>query len=776
MLPRLAVTALATALVVAGCSGEPVTDRADDPDGTTSASATVDRTIDVPLERSTGGAGRSRSGVRLAPFDSCDAFLGHVRSEAMARVGSGSLDGYGYGFEVVAADMASAEASATAEEAAGGTGEAPGGTTGTNVQEAGIDEPDIVKTDGERIVTVSGNVLTVVDITSGTPVATGSLALTDAVGGQLFLVGDHAIVIGNGQVPFDVPLASSDAEASFVDTATASIDQSWNGTPAVTVLDVDLSVAGRPEVVATLRLEGWTISSRLVGERLLLALNTAPHLVGWAYPQSEGDIERALDANREMLAATVSEDWTPQYELTTADGTERGDLLACDQLNRPSDFAGFDVISVVDLDLSAGLPSGIDPSATVGVLAGGQTVYASADRFYVATTRWLPAELAADPAASSDVAVWSEQFETELHSFSYDADSPVAYVASGAVAGSLLNQFSMSEYDGHLRVLTTTGAAWDGSSQSETRLVVLAEDGDRLVTVGEVGGLGRGEALYSARMIGDRGFAVTFRQVDPFYVLDLSDPSAPAVTGELKIPGFSTYLHPVGDHRVLGIGKAATDDGAVTGFKMSLFDVSDPANPSEIATWTMDGADSPAGYDHHAFQMLGTTAIVPIREWNGTESSFNGAVVFEIGDTITEIGRISHVTPGDAPTSDCRGIGLDDVPADSELTWMVGGQGSRLQLCGPDAAGGYGEWYCEVIPFDQLTSWFGDPTAVIEVLDTLGRVEGGRLELCYQGDDGWSEAVQRSVVANGVLYTMSPSYLHANELATLDLLGTVGIS
>lgn len=782
MRSRLAALALATTLVAAGCDGGDSPggagqERTRDTDGDA-------RTVDVPLERSNGGAGRGRSAMRLAPFDSCDAFLDHVRSEAAARAGSGSLDGYGYGIEFLAADTAAA--SATAEEAAAepaaeapaaGDDQASGGTAGTNVQEAGIDEADIVKTDGKRIVTLSGSVLTVVDVTGGTPVETGSVALPDGVAGQLFLVGDHALVIGTGQVPFDAPLASADAEASLVDTATVGFDEPWYGTPAVTVIDVDLS-AGRPAVVSSLRLEGWTISSRLVGGRLLLALNTAPHLVDWAYPQSEGDVGRALEANLDMLAETGSEDWTPQYQLTTAAGTERGDLVACDRLSHPADFAGFDVISIVDLDVSAGLPASIDPSATVAVLAGGQTVYASPDRFYVATSRWLPAELATESAASSDVVAWGEQFETELHAFSYDADAPVEYVASGAVAGSLLNQFSMSEYDGFLRVLTTTGVAWDAANESETRLVVLAEDGDRLVSVGEVGGLGRGEALYSARMIGDRGFAVTFRQVDPFYVLDLSDPTAPAVTGELKIPGFSTYLHPVGEHRVLGIGKAATDDGAVTGFKMSLFDVSDPARPTEIATWTMDGADSPAEYDHHAFQMIGTTAIVPIREWNGADgrAGFNGAIVFEIGDAITEVGRISHVTPETTPVSDCRQIGVDEVPADSELSWMVGSPGSMLQLCGADAASGYGDWYCEVIPFDQLGNWFGDPAPVVELLAGLGGNEGSRLELCYDGDNGWSQSVQRSVVVDGVLYTMSQTALHAHTLDTLTPLAAIDIT
>ena len=474
------------------------------------------------------------------------------------------------------------------------------------------------------------------------------------------------------------------------------------------------------------------------------------------------------EANQALIDDSTLSDWVPQYELEVGGASNTGDLLDCARLNRPAEFSGFDVISVLGLDLSQGLNGGFDPAQAVGVLAGGQTVYASLDRFFVATTKWA----GADVAAAERLADWSEDFETDLHSFAITSGAPIEYVASGSVPGTLLNSFSLDEQDGFLRVLTTDGSPWDQSNLSETRLTVFSEDGDVLTPVGEVGGLGQGEALYSARLIGDRGFAVTFRQVDPFYVLDLSDPTAPTVSGELKIPGFSTYLHPVGDHRVLGIGRAATDDGVVTGLKLSLFDVSDAANPVEISTWTLDSAQSAAEYDHHAFQMIGSTAILPVQS---STDGFNGAIVFDIGDAITELGRITHVDPSEQPTSECRELVEGDLPESSPLYWLSVDTYTRTQLCTSDQASGYGNWQCDQISRDQFPNWFGLPA---EVADELAAINGGeldRIEMCYS-NDGWTEAIQRSLVVDNTLWTLSMRSLHANDLTTLEPLAAVELA
>ena len=267
------------------------------------------------------------------------------------------------------------------------------------------------------------------------------------------------------------------------------------------------------------------------------------------------------------------------------------------------------------------------------------------------------------------------------------------------------------------------------------------------------------------------GHAVTFRQIDPFYVLDLSDPRNPTVTGELKIPGFSTYLHPVGDDHVLGIGQNATEDGAVTGLKLSLFDVSDPADPREVSVWTVDGAQSPVEWDHRAFQMWGSTAVVPVQTW---DQRFNGAILFDIGAGIEEIGRVTHVRGDGVPTSDCRAITGDDVPRDTELWWMVTDGYSHIQVCGGDDVGGWGNWYCDVVPIDELQYWFGDPGAAEEAIAGIGAGDGDRIEICWP-DGGYQEAIQRSLVVDGTLWTMTPGAIQGNALDGLGVVATFGL-
>jgi uncharacterized secreted protein with C-terminal beta-propeller domain len=154
--------------------------------------------------------------------------------------------------------------------------------------------------------------------------------------------------------------------------------------------------------------------------------------------------------------------------------------------------------------------------------------------------------------------------------------------------------------------------------------------------------MGKGERIYSVRYVGPTAYVVTFRQTDPFYTVDLSNPAAPRVVGELKIPGYSGYLHPIGPSHVLGIGQDANDQGRVLGTKVSLFDVSDLANPTEVATWKQANSNTQAEYDHHAFLYWDARkiAVLPVFGNNGS----NSAVILSIDPQtgINETGRISH--------------------------------------------------------------------------------------------------------------------------------------
>jgi uncharacterized secreted protein with C-terminal beta-propeller domain len=169
-------------------------------------------------------------------------------------------------------------------------------------------------------------------------------------------------------------------------------------------------------------------------------------------------------------------------------------------------------------------------------------------------------------------------------------------VASGSVPGHILNQFSLDEYDGNLRLATTIGEnfwMWGVNNSSSVNDVYILDK--KLKTIGSIQDLGLGERIYSARFIKDQAYLVTFRQTDPFYVLDLSDPKNPQKKGELKIPGFSSYLHPLEDNKILGVGQ---EDSKV---KLSYFDVSDPSNPKEMAKYLLDEYWTEVSNNHHAF-------------------------------------------------------------------------------------------------------------------------------------------------------------------------------
>ena len=238
-------------------------------------------------------------------------------------------------------------------------------------------------------------------------------------------------------------------------------------------------------------------------------------------------------------------------------------------------------------------PPAVDSDA---VMTDAQTVYASLGSVYVATAGG-----------------W-QSGDTSIHRFDIDGPQRTDYRASGQVPGDLLNQFSMSEDRGVLRAATTDSSG----SESQSSVTVLATRSGRLEKVGQVGGLGRGEEIYAVRFIGDRGYVVTFRQTDPLYTLDLADPAHPVVRGELKILGYSSYLHPVGEHELLGVGQDASPEGIRQGTQLSLFDVADPGAPRLLHRRALGAAtSSDVEYDHHAFLWWAPLrlAVVPVSDY-----------------------------------------------------------------------------------------------------------------------------------------------------------------
>lgn len=303
------------------------------------------------------------------------------------------------------------------------------------------------------------------------------------------------------------------------------------------------------------------------------------------------------------------------------------------------------------------------------------------------TTSAPATTVAPDPGTTVLPAPEEQGPYTDVHAFSIGGRGAAEYLASGRVRGSVLDQFSLSEHDGRLRVATTVRPDWWGwrvpmtgpgtrlavpvaPATSESFVTVLERADQALARVGEVGGLGRGEQIHSTRFVDDLAYVVTFRRTDPLYVVDLRDPARPVVAGELEIPGYSSYLQQIGEGRLLGVGQDATDQGRVTGFAESLFDVADPAAPTRLAQLVAPGAHSTAEQDHHALLWWAPTRtlVVPLEQAvpealrpSGSGRTlpgwFAGVLVSRVADgQITETGRIQHPAPS------ARGDGSGPVP------------------------------------------------------------------------------------------------------------------
>ncbi len=566
----------------------------------------------------------------LVEFDSCESFLAGIKAEALERVGPWGLLGDGPVFPADAV-MEMQEAEMAMDDGAGAESGPTGATPGvdystTNVQEMGVDEPDIVKTDGRRILALNSGVLNYIDLTSGQPQVVSTLELPTWQGWelwdhQLFLRGDTALVLASGS--------------------------SEDGRSASVVIEIDVSDPADLPVRNTLATDGYLVSARLVGDRVALVVTSAPPIIRhFVFPGSASDSAeaRALAANREIVETSSLEDWLPQYELTATGGASTtGSLVDCSSGYLPQEFSGFETLSVVTFDLAGGI--GVEEVATI--MSGGDTVYSSTEQLYVASHRWIDW----DPVEADEL----EGMQTHIHRFDISAPGGPVYEASGSVNGFLLNQFAMSEYDGYLRVASTNLPDWwwrEGTSES--RVDVLERDGRDLRVVGSVGGLGRGERIFAVRFLGEVGYVVTFRQVDPLYTIDLSEPSSPRVMGELKILGYSAYLHPIADGLLLGIGQDADEEGWITGTQVSLFDVSDLANPVRTHQLTFPQVSgSEVEYDHHAFLYWPPEdlAVLPVGWWGSDEEddewrSNSTAWVLEVGhDGIAERGRIQHPAP-----------------------------------------------------------------------------------------------------------------------------------
>ena len=762
---RALSTLAAIGILAASCSS-------DDPAATDSVSS--DPVDDVVIEID-GKDIVLTSG--LSGFADCNALLDHLRAEGAERVGpygfnDGWYGGWWPGGPMVFEDEPTAEFDTSASSRDDGEQAATANLaegvdfSGTNVQEGGVDEADAVKTDGERIFIVANGELVVVDVATRSVV--GTVPVPSGGRAELFISGDDVLLINQGWGGQPIFFEDDYPTTGGIElTSNSGFDGSQTKITRLTV------AGNSPRIIETLAAEGDYVSARAVdGVARIIVRSNPQYNFPFVFPQSDAGNDVATEANRSALENSSLDDWLPSYRLIDANGDlgDEGQLVPCEQVHAPTTFAGFGVLSVLTVDVDGDL----NPGTSTAVLAPGEVVYASPDSVYVATTAWFDLE-----TLNTSSERIQENITTSIHRFDIGSDTSAAYSASGSVDGLVRDSFSFSEHDGYLRVVTTTGNTWDETSESWLR--VLQETDGELVEVGSVGNMGNGEAVQSVRFQGDVGYVVTFRQVDPLYTIDLSEPTNPVIRGELKIPGFSSYLHPIGDGLVLGVGSDADEQsGQVTGSKVSLFDVSDLDNPLEIDTWIGPDSWNNVGWDTHAFLWWAPerVAAVPINTWNNSEQ-WAGIVLLRVEDgTITEVGRIDHADPNSTEgDTDCRAITGDDLPTtdmnefQTEFEYMVvDGYGLVLDCADGQARTAVG-FQCNDEPW------------VTDEAENLGVDVSGTLVTCWREGNGIPQISRSLVLPNNELWTVSspwgqiggtsPARLQVNDLSTLDRLDEI---
>ena len=529
------------------------------------------------------GTGASRTtpvdlgNIKLVSYSGCDDMLAGLRTATAKSVGPWGIGGPMIMY-MDARPAARAEAGA-----AKGVADAPDHST-TNVHEAGVDEPDLVKTDGNRVITVNRGVLRVVD--AATRKVTGTLRLVDAeqawAPADLLISGDRALVLfsGGGIIPYGA-MAKRPASSG----------------PRYVLVDL----SGAPKVIGSLTPNGAHVDARLVGSTVRIVVRSQPEI---NFPDAGPDLSENERTRRNMdvVAKTPIEAWLPTFEVTAADGTTSKKSVGCEQISHPAEYTGTSMLTVHSLDLSPGV-AGISATTPISVAADGDTVYGTGSSLYVTSNPrwWWPRPIEptshrrpssprrrlpkATPAAPQSEPTPPEPSVTVSpavpapppsrrpwcprpqpipspqdagRAAGGDRGPPVRHHRRRARPATSPRARCRAGCSTSTRCRSTRGTCGSPPRSTARAGATPAAPVERRVRarapaplnqVGEVGGLGEGERIYSVRFVGPVGYVVTFRQVDPLYTLDLRDPAAPRTTGELKITGYSAYLHPAGDGR-----------------------------------------------------------------------------------------------------------------------------------------------------------------------------------------------------------------------------------
>ena len=605
---------------------------------------------------------RTVASPQLFAYDDCEeleqSLKQSIEEEYRIQLLQAVSNPYFYGFgwaedtEMMADDGAVAEGANSAQTRTGTPTRVEGEDfSGTNNQEAGVDEADFLKTDGYHIYYLQENHLHILGVPEFGEIEAVSNVSLSGTPVAMMLDGDQLVVISR-MSPWGIQPNHPVVEAMGWDEGY----NAWRTSSLTKFTVFDITNRSQPDIERELFIEGSYITAREINATVRTVTHASMDLRGlqsWLeFPTGYWNLEQddplqleireklayeTMVRNSQVLDDLTLADLIPQvYEYS--DGEVSVHLMtdnACREFVAPEDGMNRGISSIFSLDLSSA-----DFDYEVDHIVGPYPqVYASADVLVLAET------------AFNSWWFWGNddgEEMTNLHTFDISAPDATLYTGSGRVAGTVLNQFSLSEHEGILRVATTTGQwnRWwmEDPEPMSSQLVTLVRSMDadtqeqRLVEAGKVDGIAPGERIWSARFDGDRAYIVTFEQIDPLWVIDVSDETNPTILGELKVPGVSTYIHPLSRDHLLTIGLApANEDGTGldwSGTQISLFDIAEPTDPQQadalrLSPVPTDQANmwmwswSEASYESKAFQYWAPKSMlaVPLSTYRFVEST-----------------------------------------------------------------------------------------------------------------------------------------------------------
>ena len=623
------------------------------------------QTYEAPLLKPLPTCGAVEGALRKMAIEQMNKQLDQALEYAMQRQTLGCGGGRGWGYDTSyngAPPPAGAKTSGSGSGSEGGASQ----VSTTNNQVAGVDEADFIKNDNKYIYVVAGQTLRILEVWPAKQSKELSKVSIEGEPQKLFVTKDRALVYSS------LKKSSSSSKTGSPgyypkQECTYGYNCSFTGDGNPTLITIfDISDRANPKKVRTLKLSGSYVNARRVGQAVYTMLSspgiTFPGLLYTPPGHKCGtkllpwEIEQAFYSirmdNIGLINNTPITDWMPSVEDTILTGGSAGTskklLAGCKGFYQSSIADGGQFTTILGLLINGQST----PSATTIVSRPG-AVYASAKALYISVPRQQQS------GYSWYRSVGSAKEASTVHKFKLSVKrAQVSYAASGVVKGRVLNQFSMDEHNDYLRIATTLGRV--PSPDVHSTLSVLRHTGTALQTAGVVDKLAPKEDIRSVRFAGDRGYVVTFKKTDPLFVFDLSDPNHPRTMAELKIPGFSTYMHMMDKTHLMTIGYDANDQGSFawfTGVRFQIFDVSNIKKPTLTHKMVIGtrGSSSTALSNHLAFNYFAPKNLlaVPMTVCEGTSGSggsygknmtFSGLMVFDVTATggFKLRGEVSH--------------------------------------------------------------------------------------------------------------------------------------